>query len=838
MSSPSGEVQPSSGVWWDKLKSPQRIFSCSACLTQVEWDGGDTVDNGMNNNAMVQHNDRQQSSSSDNQLLLQNVNSLADEASSVDVTSQQTSTVEDDGHMNHNLTLVIAEDDSHAEVTSQHGNKVDLLSPTFGSLASGTKSDADGMVEDTQCPICLESMSAADLMYPLQCPSNCRYNFCVDCMSSLLKSSKDAYEMASDGSMRVKIHLNCPNCRASIKDIIEDIIQCRHKETSMLQWREVDDGELSSKRIIKPSKSIEEKMDSTEFLDNRSTSRLKNRATAPAYIRHRRKNDLVEEFNSIPAPSLVRDHVLATHANANTELVADSLFASTLSHPFYSSSPPITPLDTEFNNCPRQRSKSFEVKASPTSVMDDVFWSGDVGQNGSTNEYNGNIQLVSNFCVKDKTTGAEDFLAALELNWCCTPDDALVLSKDIHRGALSDEGCGGYVDYLGTYHECRATTDPSRPRYSLEPCQGCVFRRSMYTGDDDNDNAQELYYDSDCGQQFATNTWAALQKDKTIQKDEAAVSDTSESTHSSIPIDRIRERAKARWRKRRNRHSRSMSEMILFSSPLRRGPGLFRSNSQLSIDDKDRVLGSSSSQTPPRISKSAPSSPMKPINHRKQTDEDVHSQQQAYIYDYFSLRTGICSTMPDETGDYVQDALNSRWRLVWHNVTSNGKSKSKSCEVWIERGFRRNRGEIVEPKLMWRELSQPGLQHGILGESTMNPYRVSLFALRRIVPVIDGDDWLRISFDGEKPCQVNSWKPMVKPNCMIAVRSSVGQDYLFEALCPEERDRIIHLWKMSTARLVSHAVVGNTDMMMQEYFNEEAIQGGFYAKITTGDGPA
>lgn len=830
---PSGDgEQPSSGVWWDKLISPQRIFSCSACLTQVEW-GGDasTDENGMNkNNAIVQHNDdRQQSSSSDDQLLLQNVNSLADEGSSVDVTSQQTSTVKDDGHMNHNLTLVIAEDVSHA-----HENKVDI-SPTFGSLTNGTRSDTDGMVEDTQCPICLEPMSDADLMYPLQCPSNCRYNFCVDCMSSLLKSSKDAYEMASDGSMRVKIHLNCPNCRASIKDTIEDIIQCRHKE---LQEREVDDGELSSKRIIKPSKSIEEKMDSIEFLDNKSTSRLKNRATAPAYIRHKRKNDLVEEFNSIPSPSLVRDHVLAAHANANEELVADSLFPSTLSHPFYSSSPPIAPLDTEVNNCPRQRSKSFEVKASPTSVMDDVFWSGDVKQNGSINEYNGTIQEVGNFCFKDKTTGAEDdFLATLELNWCCTPGDALDLSTDINRSALSDEGCGGYVDYLGTYHECRATTDRSRPRYSLEPCQGCVFRRSMYTGGDDDGNVQELYYDSDCGQQFAVNTWTALQKDKMIQKDEAAVSDTSKSTHSSIAIDRVREKAKERWRKRRNRHSRSMSEMILSSSPLRRTPGLFRSNSQLSIDNKDsRMLGSSTSLTPPRIN-SAPSSPTKSIHHRKQTDEDVHAQQQAYIYDYFSMRTGICSTMPAETGDYVQDALNSRWRLVWHNVASNGKSKSKSCEVWIERGYRRNRGEIVEPKLMWRELSQPDLQHGILGESTMNPYRVSLFALRRIVPVIDGDDWQRISFDGEKPYKVNSWKPMVKPNCMIAVRSSVGQDYLFEALCPEERDRIIHLWKMSTARLVSHAVVGNTDMMMQEYFNEEAIQGGLYASmITTSDG--
>lgn len=70
--------------------------------------------------------------------------------------------------------------------------------------------------------------------------------------------------------------------------------------------------------------------------------------------------------------------------------------------------------------------------------------------------------------------------------------------------------------------------------------------------------------------------------------------------------------------------------------------------------------------------------------------------------------------------------------------------------------------------------------------------------------------------------------PMAKPNCLLIVRSSLGEDYMFEASCPEERDHIIHLLKMVTARLVSHAVVGNGDLMIHEYFNEELISGGMY----------
>ena len=119
---------------------------------------------------------------------------------------------------------------------------------------------------------------------------------------------------------------------------------------------------------------------------------------------------------------------------------------------------------------------------------------------------------------------------------------------------------------------------------------------------------------------------------------------------------------------------------------------------------------------------------------------------------------------------------------------------------------------------MWREISQPNPHHQ-LGASTIKPYRVSLFALRRILTY------------REKQAAAQSSptpKPMSKPNSLLLVRSSLAEDYLFEASCPEERDVIVHLLKMSTARLVSHAVSGNGDAMIKEYFNEEFVTGGMF----------
>mmetsp|Transcript_21387 Transcript_21387/g.38309 ORF Transcript_21387/g.38309 Transcript_21387/m.38309 type:complete len:161 (-) Transcript_21387:68-550(-) len=154
------------------------------------------------------------------------------------------------------------------------------------------------------------------------------------------------------------------------------------------------------------------------------------------------------------------------------------------------------------------------------------------------------------------------------------------------------------------------------------------------------------------------------------------------------------------------------------------------------------------------------------------------------------------------------------------------------CDLWIERGCRHSRTEIVEPKLMW---SQTKLRDSRkLAGSTIRPYRVSLFAVRRIFQVDTCEDWEKMNEGSQMKAP-----PMLiaKPNCLLVVRSSLGADYLFEASCPQERDHIVHLLKVVTARLVSHAVVGNGDLMVEEFFNEEYVAGGLDGSLlsTTDD---
>ena len=176
--------------------------------------------------------------------------------------------------------------------------------------------------------------------------------------------------------------------------------------------------------------------------------------------------------------------------------------------------------------------------------------------------------------------------------------------------------------------------------------------------------------------------------------------------------------------------------------------------------------------------------------------------------------------------------MNSKWRLQWH---SKSRNEPQLCEVWIERGYRRNRTEIVEPKLMWRKLSQPDLREKRqLAGSTIRPYRVSLFAIRRIFQFANGG----VGREEMHLCSSHTQKqmlssPLAKQNCLLLVRSSLGEDYVFEASCPEERDHVVHLLKITTARLVSHAAVGNGNGMVHEYFNEDYTEGGLYASLVT-----
>eukprot|EP00986_Skeletonema_menzelii_P013517 scaffold7962_cov139-Skeletonema_menzelii.AAC.4 len=116
---------------------------------------------------------------------------------------------------------------------------------------------------ESSCPICLNDMCISDTLHPIQCPTNCNFNFCIECLCHLLASSKDDYEMASDGNRHVKVHLKCPNCRADISKTIEDTIRLRQTALAK-ELSSVPDSELSAKELqLKHWKQEDEILDLT-----------------------------------------------------------------------------------------------------------------------------------------------------------------------------------------------------------------------------------------------------------------------------------------------------------------------------------------------------------------------------------------------------------------------------------------------------------------------------------------------------------------------------------------------------------------------------------------------
>mmetsp|Transcript_5239 Transcript_5239/g.15234 ORF Transcript_5239/g.15234 Transcript_5239/m.15234 type:complete len:556 (+) Transcript_5239:90-1757(+) len=81
------------------------------------------------------------------------------------------------------------------------------------------------MLED--CPICLDGMKGVDVVHILQCERHCGFNMCKNCIDSMITSSKDDFQMASDGNMHVKIYLHCPNCRSDLSHSIRHTLLLR-----------------------------------------------------------------------------------------------------------------------------------------------------------------------------------------------------------------------------------------------------------------------------------------------------------------------------------------------------------------------------------------------------------------------------------------------------------------------------------------------------------------------------------------------------------------------------------------------------------------------------------
>lgn len=109
------------------------------------------------------------------------------------------------------------------------------------------------------CIICLDPMSPSDFKHPLMCPTqHCHFNFCVTCIESLLQSSLDGYQEASDGSQQVKVSLHCPNCRSDLSGSIKDTVLLRKVDGLIgKQECELSDKQVRLKHTIAVDSSVQ-----------------------------------------------------------------------------------------------------------------------------------------------------------------------------------------------------------------------------------------------------------------------------------------------------------------------------------------------------------------------------------------------------------------------------------------------------------------------------------------------------------------------------------------------------------------------------------------------------
>jgi len=108
----------------------------------------------------------------------------------------------------------------------------------------------------SDCPICMETLTVGEHLYCLPCTTCDSYNFCTTCVDEFIRSSKDDYQEASDGSQQVKVHIACPQCRSKYPMDLQDILLLRraHALASIVYNSEtgtmLDDSEMSASQLV------------------------------------------------------------------------------------------------------------------------------------------------------------------------------------------------------------------------------------------------------------------------------------------------------------------------------------------------------------------------------------------------------------------------------------------------------------------------------------------------------------------------------------------------------------------------------------------------------------
>ncbi|CAB9525085.1 expressed unknown protein [Seminavis robusta] len=94
--------------------------------------------------------------------------------------------------------------------------------------AAEEEPEEEEVVED--CMLCLEAMHDSDHKIPMLCPlDGCPFNYCSQCVWSLLLTSSQPYQEASDGSKQLKVPLQCPQCRTRYphRQVVQDVLLLR-----------------------------------------------------------------------------------------------------------------------------------------------------------------------------------------------------------------------------------------------------------------------------------------------------------------------------------------------------------------------------------------------------------------------------------------------------------------------------------------------------------------------------------------------------------------------------------------------------------------------------------